>query len=76
MTTRFAQRFVDSPPEADRFLVRHVDTALRVALGDQYLLRAAGIDAVGETTCALLFALVDDLELNDQGWSISWPMPN
>lgn len=65
MTTRFAWRFVLNAPGADRFLVRDVDTALRVAIGDEYLGDAlpAGL---GEIMYATLFGLADDLELSDR----------
>ena len=70
MTTRFATRMVRHAPGADRFLVRHVDTVLRMATGDAHLYGAVVAD---ESTAedhlripyATLLALVDDLELDD-----------
>jgi hypothetical protein len=66
LATRFAQRFVEAAPGADNFPHWEVEAVLRGLLGEELLLRSVDGKRAGAIMHALLFALVDDLQLDDE----------
>ncbi|WP_433304752.1 hypothetical protein ACQP2F_16100 [Actinoplanes sp. CA-030573] len=64
MITQFATRFVKLSPGGENFLVRDIDAALRVGMGDHHIADSLTADFC-EIMYALLFALADDLQMSD-----------
>ncbi|WFE39255.1 hypothetical protein [Micromonospora sp. WMMD998] len=63
--TRFVREFNAAAPEKARVPPREAEAAIRISLGEEHLAESMGGKVLGSTRYALLFALVDDLGLDD-----------
>ncbi|WP_250004824.1 hypothetical protein [Actinoplanes sp. M2I2] len=65
LVTAFARRFVERAPGAQGFAARTVEAVVRGSMSEAWLLGAVDPVRAGEIMYAGLFALADDLELDD-----------
>ncbi len=65
LVTTFARRFVERAPGGQDFAARTVEAVVRGAIGEAWLLGAVDPVVAGEMMYPALFALVDELELDD-----------
>ncbi len=66
IVTHFATRFVELSPDGARFTARDVDAVIRGITGEDSLLLPLEPELVNRIMYAALFALVDDLQLDDK----------
>lgn len=63
--TRFVREFNAAAPEEARVPPREAEAAIRVSLGEEHLAESMAGEVLGNIRYALLFALADDLALDD-----------